>query len=82
MTEDKELTIKMSEQVKGAMAADPELAEALRMFSANMHQAFHAVEHGQYASMEDAMEAITGDRPRKLSDEEELELNKKILQTN
>lgn len=52
-----------SEQVKAAMAADPDLAEAMREIATSMRQAHHAWRSGQYASFEDAMEAITGQRP-------------------
>lgn len=56
--------IKLSEQVKQQMADNPELAEAMREIFANMHQAMHGVQSGQYQSFDDAMEAITGQRPK------------------
>lgn len=65
MTEpdDKELTIILSDQVREKMEADPGAAEELRDFLAKMRQAHHAVQTGQYASFDDAVEAITGVRP-------------------
>ena len=55
--------IVLSEQVKAQMAADPELAKALKEHFANMRQAHHAWRSGRYESFEAAMEAITGNRP-------------------
>lgn len=52
-----------SEQAKAQIAADPELAEAMREMAALMRQAHHAWQTGQYASFADALEAITGCRP-------------------
>lgn len=68
--DDEELTVEFSDQVLEKMAEDPELVKALREFSANMRQAHAAVKAGQYASMEDAVEAITGSRPERLTKEE------------
>ena len=67
MTGDKkELEIELSDQVKKAMAKDPKLAEYMRNFIATLHQARHGVDTGQYDSMDDAMEALTGSRPEKI----------------
>lgn len=63
MAEDKELKIELSDQVREQMAADPAMAEALREMMAAFHQANDAVQRGQYETMEDAIEAITGNRP-------------------
>lgn len=64
MREKKELTISISNQVKEKMASDPELAAAMREMFAIFHQAFEAVQAGRYKNMEDAIEAITGSRPK------------------
>jgi hypothetical protein len=45
------------------MESDPELKAAMQEMLANMRQAHHAWTSGQYASFDDAMEAITGSRP-------------------
>lgn len=66
MKEPKELKIIMAPEVQKDVEADPELAAALRDFSAILRQAMHGVETGQYKSFDDAMEAITGSRPRKV----------------
>lgn len=66
---DKEFTVEVSDQVKAEMEANPELAAALREFFANCHQADAAVEAGQYATFEDAIEAITGQRIEKIQAE-------------
>ena len=63
MSEDKDVEITLSDQVKGQMEADPNMAAAIRDFSACMRQAFQAVKDGQHKSWEDAIEAITGTRP-------------------
>lgn len=63
MAEKKELQIKMSDQVRGKMADDPEAQKAMREFIAVLHQAHDAVQRGQYKTMDDAVEAITGNRP-------------------
>lgn len=42
---------------------DPKAAQALREALANMRQAVEGVNTGQYASVEDGIEAITGQRP-------------------
>ena len=61
--EPKDLQVEISPEVEEQIANDPELAEALKSFLAAMHQANHAVQTGKHASLEDAMEAITGHRP-------------------
>lgn len=66
---DKDLTIELSPEVEASMAADPELAKAMRELSAIMRQAFAGVQSGQYKSMDDAMEALTGNRPKKIDPE-------------
>lgn len=66
----KELEIVIHPAVEAQMAEDPEMAEALRGFMATMHQANYAMQMGQYHSMEDAIEALTGNRPEFISAEE------------
>jgi len=66
MSGEKDLEIKWSDAVKESVAKDPELAKALWEFQANLHQAWDAVKRGQYASFEDAIEAITGERPERV----------------
>lgn len=46
MTKDKVPSITMSDQVKAAIDADPELATAMREFSANARQAMQGVQDG------------------------------------
>lgn len=60
---DKEPTVIYSDQVKDQMAQHPEIAKHLREFAANARQAMQGVKDGQYKSFDDAMEAITGQRP-------------------
>lgn len=51
-------------EIEAMMASDPAAAVALRDLLATMRQAAHAWHSGQYASFEDAMEALTGSRPQ------------------
>lgn len=69
--EPKELEILQSEQVKTALADDPEAAEALRDFSATLRQAYQGLKEGKYETFEDAMEALTGKRPERVEDEDD-----------
>ena len=69
MDEDKELEIEMSDQVKDQIASDPEMAAAMADFIAMLHQARDAVKRGQYKTIDDAMEGITGNRPVKIDPE-------------
>ena len=64
-----ELSIELSDQVKEQMAKDPALAGAMREMCALMRQAHAGVEAGKYATFNDAMEALTGNRPQLVSDE-------------
>lgn len=70
----KDPDIVLSKQVKEAMAKDPELAAALRELFANMRQAMQSVKEGRYKSLDDAMEAITGQRPTPIDDLSEDEI--------
>lgn len=67
--EKKELEIVLTPEIQAQMDADPELAKHMREFFANMRQADAAVQNGQYKTMEDAMEAIAGNRPVKIDPE-------------
>ena len=62
-----ELKIKISDQVKEQMEKDPELKRVLGELFANFHQAADAVKRGQYKSFDEAMEGITGERPKKVN---------------
>lgn len=68
MTEKKEkdYTVEWSDQVSEAAASDPKMAEFLRDFGAKARQAMQMVDSGQYKSFDDAMEALTGQRPEKI----------------
>lgn len=70
----KDPDIVLSKQVKDTMAEDPELAAALRELFANMRQAMQSVKEGRYKSLDDAMEAITGQRPTPIDDLSEDEI--------
>lgn len=64
MTEPKkDLEIVILPEVQAQLDADPDMAEAIRDFMAACRQAKHAVDTGQHESFNDAMEAITGNRP-------------------
>ena len=47
------------------MESDPKLKAAAQEMLANIRQAHHAWQSGQYPSFADAMEAITGKRPER-----------------
>lgn len=70
-----ELEIILSDKIKETMAADPDLAAALREMFAVFHQAHAGVEAGKYLSFEDAVEAITGNWPERLGGEFEDDLD-------
>lgn len=63
--ENKELKIEFAPKVLKQMEEDPKLAAAVKEMVANFHQAHDAVQRGQYKTMDEAMEAITGNRPQK-----------------
>lgn len=67
----KEITIKFSDELKKQMADDPEAAAAVRDLCAIFRQAAHDVETEKYESFDDAMEAVTGNRPKLVSIDEE-----------
>lgn len=63
MPDKPELTVLLSDQVKEAMAEDADVAKMMKDMIAVFHQAQHAVDTGQHETFEDAVEAITGNRP-------------------
>jgi hypothetical protein len=71
MTEKKEPTVEWSDQVREAAERDPKIADLLRDFGAKARQAMQMVEAGQYKSFDDAMEALTGERPQKIELDDE-----------
>lgn len=73
MKEPKEPTVIIADEVKEEMEKDPDLAEALRDFAAMARQAMQGVQDGKYKSFDDAMEAISGSRPVKILDLDDLE---------
>lgn len=70
MTADKELIIHMAPEVLAQMDKDPEMAKVIREFNAVMHQAMDGVGSGKYASLDDALEILTGSRPEPINLEE------------
>jgi hypothetical protein len=60
----------LSDQVKEQMDKDPEIAEFMKEMIANFHQAQDAVDRGQYASMDEALEAITGGKVNEITEED------------
>lgn len=62
----KEPTVEYAPEVLEQMEGDPEMAKALREFAACARQAMQGVAEGKYKSFDDAMEAITGNRPEKI----------------
>lgn len=58
------------EQLAEMEAKDPEAAKAAREMLANIRQAHTAWLAGQYPSFEDAVEAITGQRPERIPEED------------
>lgn len=50
-------------QLAQIATCDPAAGEKIKEMLANMRQAHQAVQEGRYASFEDALEAITGERP-------------------
>src|SRR5215471_17108338 len=74
MTKDKddEFSVEWSDEVKEAAAKDPKKAAYLREFGAIARQAMAGVQSGQYASFDDAIEALTGSRPQKLRNNEQI----------
>lgn len=53
-----ELQIEWSDEAKAQIENDPEIATAVKEFSARMRQAYQDVHDGKYATIDDAMEAM------------------------
>lgn len=51
------------EEIAKLVAENPGLGASMSELFANFHQAMEAVSSGQYATFDDAMEAIRGERP-------------------
>lgn len=62
---DEEFHIEMSDEMKQQTADNPAMAQAWQDLCAKIRQAHHGVKTGQYQSMDDAMEILTGFRPEK-----------------
>ena len=67
------IKVEMSPQVKVKMAEDPDVAEAVRSMLEVMNAAAQGVAEGRYPSFDEAMFQLTGDRPRKLDEDEAAE---------
>lgn len=65
---DGELVITISDEAKAKMAADPKLDAIVKDLLAAFHQAHNAVHTGQHKTIDDALEAITGNRPQLIHD--------------
>lgn len=73
MADDDELNIELLPQVQEQMDKDPAAAAAMKSFLEVLHQAHAGVQAGQYKTIDDGIEALTGNRPRKIVDGEEVE---------
>jgi len=71
ISDDDNVFIEHSEQVKAAMKNDPKLAEHMRDFQAILRQAMAGVQSGQYGSFEDAMFVLTGQRPERIENNDD-----------
>lgn len=69
MTAKKEPRVIYSPQVERQIAADPELARAMREVASRMRNALQAVEDGRYATFDEAI-AAQGLKSKPLDDEE------------
>ena len=56
--EEEEFKVILSPDVEESMAKDPDLAKAMKEFSALARQAMQSVESGQYKTFEEAMAAF------------------------
>lgn len=71
MTEKKDTrVVVLSDLAKKQLDANPEMHEAVTEFVSKMTTAMTAFKKGEYATMDDAIEAILGHRPKKLTKEE------------
>lgn len=58
------MTPEVQAEMDKAIAGDPELGKAITAFKEAAMNAMQGMKDGRYASFEDAMEAITGERPK------------------
>lgn len=61
-----EFEIEWSDEVKAQADKDPKIAKYLREFGAIMRQAMAGVKSGQYKTLDDGIEALTGTRPQEV----------------
>jgi hypothetical protein len=67
MAEEEELpTIIMLPEAQREIDANPELAKAMPGLAESLKNALQGVKDGRYKSFEDAMQAMTGERPRQI----------------
>jgi hypothetical protein len=66
MTDDKPVLV-IAPEAQAMIDADPELAKVWRGFSEVMRNAMQGVNDGRYPSFDDAMEAMTGQRPERVA---------------
>lgn len=77
MTEKKDTrVVVLSDLAKKQLDANPEMHEAVTEFVSKMTTAMTAFKNGEYATMDDAIEAILGSRPKKLTEEEAARVTK------
>lgn len=65
---DKDLSIEILPAVQEQMDADPEAAAVMKSFLEVLYSAHAGVKSGQYKTIDDGIEALTGHRPRKIVD--------------
>lgn len=63
MTEQDDIRVELSDDVKAQMEADPEKAKALRSFMEVLVAAQTGLREGRYKTFDEAMLALTGVRP-------------------
>lgn len=68
--DDKKFRIEVSPQAQAKVDSDPALAEVMREMMKSFDAAMEALATGKFETFEDAMEAITGQRPKPLSFDE------------
>ena len=77
MTEKKDTrVVVLSDLAKKQLAANPGMHEAITEFVSKMTKAMTAYKNGEYETMDDAVEAILGHRPKKLTEEEAARVTK------
>lgn len=71
---DKMPKVVISPHILKQMANDPELEAAMQKFSKTALEAMWAVKDGRYANFDEAMAALTGAEPRKLDEDEVVDI--------